>query len=354
MPLAKGAPVPVSSRPMFQRLLALDERIRSGSYPSQTALAEELEVSRRTLLRDCKFLKEQCKAPLRYDAARRGFHYTDPSYRLSLLKVSEKELVAIFLAERLLKQYGDTPFASTLAGVFGRCVSLLTDEVVVDAEALRAVFAIRPTPQPLGETEIFETLAGAVRRQHSLDLHYWTAERDEATNRRVDPYGLASVQGDWYLVGWCHLRRDVRTFAVHRIRAVEATRNPFDRPTDFHLDGYLGSGFGRIPGKGKPRTVRLRFGPLAARYVREKEWHPEQKIVDLPDGSLRWSAPLRDLREVKAWALSWGSECVAEFPGDLVAEIRADLAGMAAAYRAGQQTGVGGLQDRAEKEDIGA
>jgi proteasome accessory factor C len=57
--------------------------------------------------------------------------------------------------------------------------------------------------------------------------------RDDTCRRIVDPYHLTSIDEDWYLVGYCHLREDIRMFAPSRIRRMKGTGQDFDLSAGF-------------------------------------------------------------------------------------------------------------------------
>jgi predicted DNA-binding transcriptional regulator YafY len=78
--------------------------------------------------------------------------------------------------------------------------------------------------------------------------------RAEGDGRRtVDPYQLANINGEWFLFGYCHLRKDIRTFAPARILEVEETGKRFARPPRFSLEKRLRDSFGVITGPGEHR-----------------------------------------------------------------------------------------------------
>lgn len=126
------------------------------------------------------------------------------------------------------------------------------------AHALRKVgfFAEGPMPAPKVRLELgavpdaealparLEVLWAAINARKSVTLAYYSPHRDGVTNRTVNPWGLALRRGVWHLVGWCHLRQDVRTFQVHRMRQVEVNavkpKSPdFEVPKDVSLQAYV-------------------------------------------------------------------------------------------------------------------
>jgi proteasome accessory factor B len=315
----------LASRPPLARIAFIDQEIRKGTWPNASTLSRQLEVSFRTVQRDLNFLRDRLQAPLLFDPKRNGYEYQNASYRLPFLQLSEGELVSLFLAERLLQQYRDTPYAAGLASVFRKIAVFLPEQVTIDLSHLAEVYSFRQQTSGSGDLQRFVWLQRAVRESRQLELLYYTASRDATCRRIVDPYHLTSIDGDWYLVGYCHLREDVRMFAPGRIRDVRETGNRFDRPADFQIGEYLDVGFRRVRGDGQLQTVRLRFSPEAARYVREKVWHPTQRLSWQKDGSLIVTMKVNHLLEVRRWALSFGSRCQVLRPLQLRKEIETEL-----------------------------
>lgn len=314
-----------AARPPLRRLLHLHDRIRAGTYPNARQLSAELEVHERTIYRDLDFLRDEFHAPLEFCRRRNGFYYREPTYSLPMFELTEGELLAVLLAERLLQQYRSAPFVGDLAAAFRKLTAALPDRVTIHLEHLAEAYAVHGPTVSAQEQATFVQLVRAAQEGRQVELTYWTASRDEVARRRVDPYQLLSVGGDWYLVGYCHLREDVRMFAPGRIRSLRGTGERFDRPADFRLDTYLDGSFRSVRGEGPPVQVRLRFRPAAARYVAEKTWHPSQKLRRNKDGSVELSLRVNHLLEVKRWVLSYGAECEVLGPADLRREVRKAL-----------------------------
>jgi predicted DNA-binding transcriptional regulator YafY len=317
--------VETASRPPLRRLLALDRMVRQGRYPNAASAGRELEVHPRTIHRDLSFLRDSFGAPLEFDPQRNGYFYSDPDYELPLQRLTEGELVALFLAERLLQTYEGTPYAGALTSIFRKLTAALPDEVTINLDHLGEAYSFHRHAADTMEAARFGQLARAVREGRQLELLYWTASRDETCQRVVDPYHLASVQGDWYLVAYCHLREDVRMFSPGRIRSLRETGERFERPKDFAIGAYLDASFRAVRGSGPPRPVRLSFTAEAARYVRERVWHPSQQLRERRDGGLELTVRVSDFLEVKRWVLSYGAACEVLEPAELRAEVEEEV-----------------------------
>jgi predicted DNA-binding transcriptional regulator YafY len=315
----------LASRPPFRRLLILDRLVRSGGYPNARTMAAELEVHQRTIHRDLDFLRNSWGAPLEYCPKRHGFFYRDADYAVPLLRLSEGELIALFLAERVMQHYQGTPYEHDLATAFRKLTAHLPEQVTIDLSHLQESFSFRGPISDVGDLRCFTRLARAVREGQQLELVYWTASRNETCCRVVDPYHLTSIAGELYLIAFCHLRESVRMFAPSRIRSARETGEHFERPADFRIENYLDGTFRAIRGEGKVRQIRLRFTAEAARYVREKEWHPTQKLKDKTNGGVEMTLRLSYLDEVKKWVMAYGAECEVLEPTELREMLREEL-----------------------------
>ena len=323
----------IAVRFSLQRIAALDRAIRAGEYPNARTIARALEVGHRTVQRDVEFLRDRLEAPLAFDQRRNGYYYTEPDYDFSLLKLTEGELLALFLAERAFQQYRGTPYAAALARAFRKITDGLSERVTADLAHLGEGLSFRTTASSGLDPGMFRGLDAAIRDHRRLAIRYDSASRGEETARDVDPYHLASVDGQWYLVGHCHLRGEVRMFAPARIRSLAVTGVTFEPPPDFRIDDYLAGSLSVLRGaEGESHRVRLRFTGDAARYIRERNWHWSQTIEEIPDGGLILGLTVGHLREVERLALSWGASCeVLESP-ELRAKVSRELSAAASLY----------------------
>jgi predicted DNA-binding transcriptional regulator YafY len=332
----------------LERIVAFDRAVRAGEFPNAGTIARRFEVCRRTLQRDIEFLRDRLGAPLAFDAKKQGYAYSDPSFRLPTVPMTEGELLALALAERVLRQFRGTPYAPDLARAFRKITEGLTARVTVDLGDLADSYSFRTTAPDEFDPETFVALAAAVRDRRRVALRYWTASRDEETRRDVDPYHLACVDGHWYLVAFCHLRGDVRMFSPARIRSVEPTDAAFEIPGDFRIDEYLAGSFSVLRGGAdEVYRVRLRFAGPAARYVRERAWHPSQTTEEAGDGGLIVGLEVSHLREVERWVLSWGPGCTVLEPAELRDRVARSLAEAVAFYASpGRGTSARGVRTR--------
>lgn len=318
-----------AKRPALRRLWLIDRELRSGAYPTVQRLAELAEVDDKTIRRDLKTLRNDCGAPVEFNYAHGGWEYTQPNFQLPAVMITEGELVAMFLAGQALQMACGTPYAEDLQRAIKKLGEFLPDEVSIHWQSLDQAQSFHQTVTTLHDIDIFRELADAVLHHRQMRLRYWTASRDAESERIVDPYHLACIDGAFYLYAYCHDRRQVRTFAPSRIRELTPTGETFILPDDFHIGDFFDGTFKVVSDGSLPlQTVRLRFAPSAAKYIREKVWHSSQRLRHEADGSVLLEMSLRSLIEVRRWILSWGSECEVLEPAELRADIQREAAAM--------------------------
>jgi proteasome accessory factor B len=310
-------------RPQYRRLIFIDSRIRRGDYPNASDIAREYEVSSRTILRDIEYMKVMLDAPIAYDAKRNGYRYTEPSYMLPAIVVSESDLFALCIAEKALAQYAGTTLYGTLEAVFRKLASCLPAKIPVSASWLGTGFSFIPDSAAAVNPAVWETVSASLRAHTALEIEHRKAP-GEVTRRVVRPYHVAAYRGEWYLFAHCERRREVLRFALSRITAARSTGERYEIPADFDFTRFMGESFG-IWDEKESFTARILFSAEAAPYAAERCWHPHQSAEERPDGTLVLSFPATSRFEVKRWVLSWGAGATVLGPPKLAAEVRDEL-----------------------------
>ncbi len=310
------------SRPPVERMLRIHQAIQSGRFPNAVQLAREIEVSTKSIYRDLEFMRDRLELPLEFDRARNGFYYTEEVSGFPTLQITEGELFALLVAEKALQQYRGTPFERPLVSAFRKMAAALPDTVSLNLADWDRTISFRTSAEPILDLEIFDALAKATARRRQLELTYRKPGQKATEARRVDPYHLANINGEWFLFAYCHLRQDIRTFVPARILGVRETGLTFVRPHRFSLERRLRDSFGVLSGHGEFDVV-VRFDEFAADYIREKRWHPSQKLVELANGGVELRLRLSSLAEVQRWILGWGGRARVVAPPELVDSVKA-------------------------------
>lgn len=177
-------------------------------------LADELEVSLRTVYRDIATLISQ-GAPIEGEA---GLGYVlNSGFFLPPLMFGADEVDALILGLRIVAERGDPELEQAAGDALAKIVAVLPDEM----ETAAAVSGMLAGPT-CRATPFMSVIRQTMRAEHSLRLNY-TDKKGAATARTVWPVALAFFEAAEVLVAWCETRQDFRHFRLDRIAAAEAT-----------------------------------------------------------------------------------------------------------------------------------
>lgn len=311
--------------------MRVHSELKSGAFPNCRKLAVELEVSPKTIQRDIDFMRDQLGLPIEYNPLEFGFYYTEAVAGFPSIEVSEGEIAALFVAQKALAQYKGTPFERPLHTAFQKITDGLKDKISFSWTDLDEVISFRSAGASIGDLELFEALSQAVLRSLEVTFEYRKLASRAHEERRVRPYHVASIENQWYLFAFDLARKQLRTFALPRIRELKLTGERFRRPADFSVAGVLSESFGVFSSAGKFK-IRLEFDPFAARLVAERTWHESQRLRPLRNGALILEMNLGSLEEIERWILSWGNHVRVLQPAKLAGRIRDTARQITAAY----------------------
>ncbi|MCJ7602452.1 MAG: WYL domain-containing protein [Desulfobulbaceae bacterium] len=311
-------------KPQHSRLLFIDKKIRDRTYPNCTSLAEEWEVSAKTIQRDLDYMRNMLDAPMAYDAKMRGYYYTEERFQLPAIALNDSDLFAVFIAEKVLKQYENTPVYPRLRSLFAKIAESLPDKITIDPAQYNNKFTFFISPHSMIKEQVWETVFTALRTLQSLIISYAKPGEIDLAARTIDPYHVVIYQGEWYVIAFCHSRQGIRTFALSRINKAQLTEHCFTVPPDFDFHKTTRDRFG-VQWSDEKYDVRIWFSPMAAPYILERRWHEGQELHENSDKSIIMSFTASHLLEVKRWVLSWGGMARILAPEILVNEIKKEL-----------------------------
>lgn len=297
---------------------------RAPKQWTRKRLAEHFEVSERMITNDLQVIQHGLRFEL---ANEKGMGYYFVSVpQLPSVSYSLSEALALVLAAQSGRRMGGIPHAD-LSSAIARLSSVFPPEMRSLVERMDSG---TEGGAYLHREEMLAICSQAVSQRKALDITYVTASRDgDLSCRRVDPYAVVPYVKSWHLIGYCHLRRDIRTFKLDRIQDVVQTTTSFLPDDDFELEDYLSSGWGLIRGLEAPAIdVELLFSPETGRWVAEEQWHGSQQIEWLDDGRLRFRVHIQITPEFQRWVLRYGSGVEVLAPASLGSWVRDEARAM--------------------------
>lgn len=315
----------------IERLYWIDSQIRSRYYPNAEAVCQKFGVSRRTAFADHRHLTDNLGAPLVYDRRRGGWAYTDPTYLLPFLAFTEREAATLRRSLLAAREYLAAPDAEPVSALAHRLQPFLPPLTAAESMggAIQAESAVGASSALMDDCRL------GIEERRCLRLLYYSAHRDDVNERVVQPYHLHHWRGEPYLIAWCEWRQGFRDFFLGRVRewTLLAPGEAFARDVDFDVEAYLSDGFALHHGEALV-TVRVRFSPYQARWIRERRYHPSQQCAEAADGSLEMTLALAGTAEVKRWLLGYGAEVEVLEPSALRRELAAEAKKLREIYAA--------------------
>lgn len=275
----------------------------------------------RTIRRDLEALEVRFPLLTERVDGRTRWRLMDGYRRTPPLAFSLTELMALVFSRDLLKPLDGTQIKASLDSALNKAAAILPPEGAAYVQQMHSSFSVGLGPHKTyrQHRDTIDQLTHAIAQTRTVQMRYYSASRDTTSRREVDPYRLWYTDGALYLIGHCHLRRDVRMFAVDRVRSLTITNHPCQMPLGFDLEAYVQDVL--VVMRGKPVEVELLFDRSTTAWAQDRQWHPSQ-LVSLKDGRLKMTLRVADTRELVGWVLHFGSGVQVIQPKSLREKVR--------------------------------
>jgi predicted DNA-binding transcriptional regulator YafY len=297
--------------------------LRDRRVVSRETFLRELEVSPAQFKRDLAFLRDRFQVQIEYDPQKRGYlvaHGEDAaSVELPGPMYTAREIHALLIVEDLVKQLQPGLLDEHLKPLRERLKLLLGRRDLPSDEIRKRIRILHMASRP-SEPRHFRQVSQATLVRRRLRLRYYNRARDDSTDREISPQRLVYYRGNWYLDAWCHLRNDLRSFAVDAMQKVSMTATPAQEIETASLDAHLGAGYGIFSGVADKSAI-LRFEPTAARWVAAERWHAKQSHKLEPTGHLVLTVPYANEPELVMDILRYGADVEVLAPESLRATV---------------------------------
>ena len=253
-----------------------------------------------------------------------GRVFVDLAHRLTRpLRLTPAEGCSLLLGIRALRESGIAPFDDAMQSAERKLLAALGRDAS-EAESL-ATGTIVAEPDAIVASHL-RALVAAVRSRRRVTIDYAAISRPQAESRPFDPYGIVHHAGEWYVVGHCHKRGDVRTFRIDRIAALATTGERFELPADFDLEAYRRDRL-YVPSADSV-TVRVFLDALAVTRI-GANW-PVGEVTMNDDGSAELLVDCDGFEWVTSWVLGLGRHAWIAAPEDARQAMRDRIDGVLA------------------------
>jgi len=293
----KSHPAGISEKVI--RLLETYTAIAQNKFPAVESLSERFGVTQRTTYRYLEIIN--FIDPIEFDKERKGYKFTRGD-RIKRLALTDSEFLLL-----LTMSEGVSHLGKPLKEAFQEFIANVSNVKKLPLNKDRIPIVVK-IPDAIGDERLgnyFRSISTCIEEKRSIDIVYKALHSKETSERRVDPYGIVFYEGAWVLIGYCHHRADMRSFALDRISDLKETNWYFRKKEDFDLEEYLSRSWGIVYDK-ENVNVTVRFSEKVAEYIlRKDKWHPSEKRKILPSGKVELSFTVAGVNEIRRWIYAW-------------------------------------------------
>lgn len=310
----------------LERFYVMDHLLQERGVVPRAVILEQLEISPATFKRDLEYMRDRFNAPVVWDREQGGYRYDKApkagrKFELPGLWFSEREAYALATMRHLLASLDPGGLIGPqLAPLQARLDAILGGGEASATEIQKRIRIISIGSRTLA-LEHFSTVGAALIKRRRLRLMYHARSTDETTEREVSPQRLVHYRDNWYVDGWCHLRKGLRSFAVDSIREATILDQPARDVAENTLDAWVDAGYGIFSGE-EVTWARLRFSAERARWVATEAWHPQQRSSLDTAGRYVLELPYADDRELILDILRHGADVEVLAPAELRQKVR--------------------------------
>lgn len=290
-----------------------------------------IDVSKRTIERDlddisrCFYIFEENK-----DNETR---YKADKVKIENINFTISELISLYFMQQVIKPYQKLDVGKTAATLIKKVLEQTPAVNQSYIDSVSDLFIVNPADviqeKNIDESNI-QIVREAIEKKHQLEIEYFSFSNDELTCRVVDPYIIELREGCYHLIGFCHLRDEVRDFRISRIRKLEMLDKTFERPAHFY-EKYSQNRFEKMTSDEKI-TLKIIFEGQAARFIKEYESSRADKITDLTKGRILFERKTTYTPDILQWVLRFGADAEVIEPEALRFEVMWEAKRMAQKY----------------------
>ncbi len=210
----------------IERISAILVKLQSCKFITAQQIADQFGVCLRTIYRDLRVL-EEAGVPIVSNMGI-GYSLTD-GYKLPPLMFTAEEAIAFLMAEKVLGlQSGADAYELYRNGMdkIRAVLKAVEKNILEDFDShIQVVDMLSPPPtQPL---HVLQPLLGSITQKKAVEIHYALHYDMKTTVREVEPIGIFYMFQNWYLLAWCKMKGDYRTFHLGRIKSVRRLEEEF-------------------------------------------------------------------------------------------------------------------------------
>lgn len=219
----------------IDRLFGILILLQSKKHVSAETIANRFEISVRTVYRDIKALAEQ-GVPLSFEP-NKGYFIVQ-GYFLPPVSFNTDEASALLMMERFLGGFADKSIEQHYHSALDKVKNVLKSSQKETLENLNENIRLQLPKRMYNDVEYLTLLQNAIAEKNIISIKYKN-NKEEISERRLEPIGLIFYAFSWHLIGFCHLRNAYRDFKVNNILQLNCSSLPFTKQDHISINDYM-------------------------------------------------------------------------------------------------------------------
>ena len=301
------------------KIYLLDQILKAAKFPvNKESISERLDCSIATVYRIISDLRDGYGAPIGTDSNTGGFYYENKNtFELPGLRLQSDEIEALLMASHLLEDIQSGLLKEPLSRLLDNIGNLLHEHGIKDKRNIQIIYALFRK----ADNKIFSQIFNALQNSKQITIEYEARSTNQTSSRTISPLKLTNYKNAWYLDSWCHLRDGIRSFALEQIISCKLLDYDCKGITTQQLKEHFSGSYGIFSGIAT-KTARLKVSPKMSKWVAKEQWHSEQKLSYLNDGSLFLEIPYNNDTELVMDILRYGENITVLSPDSLQEKIK--------------------------------
>lgn len=304
----------------IDRVTAILIQLQSKRVVKAQEIADRFIISLRTVYRDIKTL-EEAGIPIIGEA---GVGYSImEGYRLPPVMFTKEEATALLTAEKLVEKLTDASTQEMYKAAMFKIKSVLRLTERDHLENMEQYIEVVDSPyfsKQKNETAYLQNILKAISEKAILNIDYFAEHSQEKSNRNIEPIGIFYMGRYWYLIAWCTLRKDYRTFRIDHIKYLSITAIHFEKEHP-----ALRSFLSKVSKEKELHTIVILVEKNVLKYMGEQKFYNgfvSQKEVD---DKMEMTFLTQSLEGFARWYMLFGEYAEIITPRKLIDTIKKNI-----------------------------
>ncbi|ENK1244679.1 helix-turn-helix transcriptional regulator [Clostridium sp. FAM 1755] len=293
-------------------------------------LSDFLMVDKKTIYRYINSLN-LANIPIHAKKGRYGGFYIDKNFYMKSPELNESEIKALLMAGEILTEENGFIYEKEYKTALGKIKNNLSSKDIDLSNIYNFNdFRINSIGNNKISQDKISQICNSIMDNKSINISYFSINRNEITFRKIDPYDIIFKYGKWYIVGYCYFNKYIEIFDINRIKDIKVTEDTFVISKNFSINNFLEK-YKNIFTHNKVK-VELKFNKNVADFIRGNKWYINEEIKELENGEISFKVYVENLQEIKRWILGFGKDVKVIEPKELELQLIKEISELSNIY----------------------